>query len=106
VKIKLTERFLSYLSGSQLMQTPDNLEAHGYGVAGQQVIEKIHAAPRRKDRSRTIEVDVDQVEVLRDYAETLNVIGGDTSYDADGRADLACARALLRHLNAGSRTER
>lgn len=99
MKILLTDRFLSYLSGSQLMQTPDNLEAHGYGLAGQLLIQDIWAAKRRKNGSRSVEVSDQQAEVLREFAQTMAAVAADNTWEADGRADLASARALLRHLD-------
>jgi hypothetical protein len=103
VKVLVTSRVQSYLSGTgvyQKVQWDDSEGLQQEDPASVTLMQKVHTAPvTRKDRAVTVELSREEAVCLREYAESLEMIGRDNSWDADGRADLNAGAALLRKLD-------
>ena len=104
MKIRLTYRVLEHLDGSSLFQRLSTAGAYWYSneprlqAAADRLREKLVAEPARRDRSITVVLDEDELDVLRSYVEGMEIGGRDNAWDPDGRAEYNAARALLNRI--------
>lgn len=101
-RLRISSRFLSQLDGGSLFQEPDRIEHHGYGEAGQALVAAVAAARPNKEGARFVDATPEQVQILRELAETWEAGAADNlgGWD-DGRdalADLNAARGFLRQV--------
>lgn len=91
--VRISARVLRYLQGTQAWEQPEKDPEAGA------VMDKIKAAPSRKDDSVTVKLDLADREILCDYAEWLaDAASSDAGWDKDALADLNSGRALARKL--------
>lgn len=101
-RLRISARFQSQLDGGHLFQCPDEIDRHGYGEEGQALVAAVAAARPNKEGARFVDATPEQVQILRELAETWESGAADNlgAWD-DGRdalADLNAARGFLRQL--------
>jgi len=99
-RYRVSSRVYGHLTGSHLFQCPDELEAHGYGPEGVELVHQLADADANARGVRTVELDAASTQVLRELVETMALGAADNTWDPDGLADLNAARAMLRQLSA------
>lgn len=101
-RLRVSARFQSHLSGGHLFQCPDEIDQHGYGEEGQALVGLVRAARPNTEGARFVDATPEQVQILKEQAETWEAGAADNlgAWD-DGRdalADLNAARGFLRQL--------
>ena len=101
MKLRISARILSHLSGSQAWQSPQP----DYNSAEEvKQMDRLQDANRRKDGSIVIDLDAAERACLREYVDVMAIGAQDNieppgySYGNDALADYNAASALLRKL--------
>ena len=100
MRVRISAAAFRNLDGGSLFQTPDDLDQHGYGQAGQRLVQKVLVARPRSDGSVIVDLDRDEVQVLRELADcAADAAADDAGYDRSVLGDLNACRALVRQID-------
>ena len=97
MKIRISARVLSYLSGSSPWQGQNYSNDPEVEASAVSLFAKLREARLRADGSVAVELIGREHGVLYDYADMMS-IQDDAGQDMDALADLNAAKALLRNL--------
>jgi hypothetical protein len=105
MKVHITARVDSFLSGTSVYQsvvfkvTDEEMLADRESPEAISLMRKIVGTKStRKDWRITVDLTEAEIRYLAETVECMYLIGKDNAWDADGRADLNAAAALLRQL--------
>lgn len=97
IHIIVGPRVRNHLDGGALFQEPDNLDNHGYGIAGRQLVLAINERPA----SQRVSLTRPQAVILAGQADFMLCSSqDDASWSPEAKGDVASARRLLRQLAA------
>jgi hypothetical protein len=95
---RITSRVGFFLEGTQAWVDRADLDDNPGEKAARSLMRKLDQAPVRKDRSCTLQLTDEELDMLDSYVGAFAAGAADNTWDVDGRADLAAARGAQRQL--------
>lgn len=95
VSVIIGPRVRNHLAGGSLFQEPDNVDQHGYGTTGRQLVDAVD----NTKTTRHVNLSRDEAFVLAECVDyMLAASRDDASWSPDAKADVASAKRVLRAL--------